>query len=64
MERYLQEAIIAGLVALCIGTFFSVAVMYSDPKFRISKIDFWVSLIVTNFLTGFVGHLIVDQIVK
>ena len=58
MVHYLIEAITVGILSLIIGTTLSVMAMYSDPSFKISKIDFWSSLIITNFLTGFLIHVI------
>jgi hypothetical protein len=58
--NYFGEAIIVGLATMILGTFLSVASMYIQPDFKISKIDFWPALLGVNFLTGFILHLICE----
>jgi hypothetical protein len=60
MVHYIIEAISVGLMSLIIGTFLSVVSMYSDPDFKLSKIDFWTWIIITNFLTGFLIHVLCE----
>jgi hypothetical protein len=62
MVHYLIEAISVGLLSLMIGTFLSVSAMYYQSDFKISKINFWMSLLVTNFLIGFFIHLLCEWV--
>ena len=56
--NYYIEGIFVGLATMILGTFLSVLAMYSSKDFKISKIDFWPSMLITNFLTGFLIHII------
>ena len=62
MVHYVIEASVVGLISLIIGTFLSVTFMFLQPGFKISKITFWPSLIITNFLIGFFIHIICEII--
>ena len=55
-----MEAFIVGLVTLVIGTTLSILFMYTQDGFSIKKIDFWPTLILTNFFTGVIVHLLCE----
>jgi hypothetical protein len=54
----LIEAILVGIAIAIIGFVISLLLMYiEDNKFTIKKYTFWKSVLLSNFLTGMVGHL-------
>lgn len=60
--NYFLEAIIIGFATMILGTIISVLIMYIQPEFTISKIDFWPSLFLSNFLIGFILHLLSELV--
>lgn len=60
MVHYSIEAIFVGLGTMVLGTLFSVMSMYAQKDFSIKQIDFWPSLIIVNFMVGFVFHLLCE----
>lgn len=60
MVHYVIEAIIVGLATLVLGLTLSIGFMYTQPEFNIGEITFWPSLIASNFLIGFLIHLLCE----
>lgn len=60
MVNYFIEAIMVGIMTLVLGTIISVLFMYTSKDFSIKKIDFWPSLLASNFMLGFLLHIICE----
>ena len=56
--NYFVEAIVIGIITMLLGTGLSVGSMYLQPDFTLDKIDFWFSMLVSNFLIGFILHIL------
>jgi hypothetical protein len=54
----ISEAFVVGIVIAILGFIISLAFMYlEDANFSLAKYTFWKSVLFSNFLTGFIGHL-------
>lgn len=61
MVHYIVEAIVVGLMTMILGTILSVLSMYvSQRNFSIGEVNFWTSLLVVNFILGFLIHVICE----
>ena len=61
MAHYLVEAIVVGLITMVLGTLLSIGSMYiTQPGFSYTEVTFWTSLLVVNFILGFLVHVICE----
>lgn len=60
MVHYTVEAIVIGIITSIVGTLLSVLSMYQQPGFTLKQIDFWSSLFITGFMTGFIIHVLAE----
>ena len=60
MVNFLIEALAVGFLSMILGTLLSVGFMYLQPSFSLKTINFWPSLLLTNFLTGFIIHFMCE----
>lgn len=61
MVSYFIEAIVVGIATMILGTILSIGSMYiGQANFEISQVTFWPSLLLTNFLLGFLIHVICE----
>lgn len=61
MIKLLIEAIVVGILLAVIGFVISLIIMYITSKdFSLKKYKFWKSVVLSYFLTGFIGHYIFE----
>ena len=58
----LYEAFFVGVAIAIIGFIISFLLMYTDKNFSVKKYTFWRSVLLSYFVTGFIGHLLFEYV--
>lgn len=61
MSSLLKEAIVVGVVTSIFGFIISTGLMFTKKDFTLKKYDFWPSVLLSYFITGFFLHLIFEM---
>jgi hypothetical protein len=60
MKLVIKEALIVGIATSILGTILSyLSMAYGQKSFNV-KFDNWTSIIISEFLTGFILHLLAE----